>query len=372
MTVPTVVATGATGFLGWHLRCRLRALSACHVVPIDRATWQPAALTDALAGAQTVVHLAGVNRGPDDVVEQGNVALAEDLVRALDAAGVAPHVVYANSVHADADTPYGRGKSVAGRLLARWAQRREAPFANVVLPNLFGEHGRPFHNSFVATFCHLLVCGAQPEVVDDRPLLLLPVQRAAQLLIDVIDCQATGTIPLRGEEHGIGEVLGRLQGIHDRYQRGELPGSADPFDRALFNTYRSFRPVADWEFSLQPHVDDRGRLVECVRSHGGSGQVFVSSTRPGQRRGDHFHLEKVERFAVVGGTGRILLRRLLTDDVVTVAVCGERPVAVDMPTLWTHALVNDGDGDLTTLFWTDELYDPERPDTYREPVDAAK
>lgn len=370
MSQPTVVVTGAAGFLGWHLRCRLRAVTGHRVISVDRAAWQPAALSRALAGAQTVVHLAGVNRGADDDVEQGNVSLAEELVRALDIADVSPHLVFADSVHVETDTPYGRGKTAARRILARWAQRRQAPFADVVLPNLFGEHGRPFYNSFVATFCHLLVEGGQPQVADDRELPLLPAQWAARVLVDVIDCRATGTIRPPGERHGIGEVLDRLRRIHDRYQRGELPGSADPFDRALFNTYRSFRPVCQWELPLQPHADGRGRLVEWVRSHGGSGQAFVSSTRPWQRRGDHFHLEKVERFVVVGGSGRIVLRRMLTEDVVSIPVCGEQPVAVDMPTLWTHALVNDGDGDLTTLFWTDELYDPGRPDTFPEPVDA--
>lgn len=369
MAASTVVVTGAGGFLAWHLRCRLRALSAHEVVPVYRADWCPERLPQVLASAGTVVHLAGVNRGTDAAVEHGNIQLAQDLVRALDEAGVRPHVVFANSVQARADTPYGRGKSAAASLLAGWASQRGARFADVVLPNLFGEHGRPFYNSFVATFCHQLVAGERPRVVDDRSLPMLPAQWAARALIEVIDAGEAGTINVPAQRHGVGEVLQRLQQIHSRYQRAELPGSADPFDRALFNTYRSFLPPTQWALPLPVRADPRGRLVEWVRSHGGSGQGFVSSTRPGQRRGDHFHLEKVERFVVLGGRGRILLRRLLTDQVVTVAVDGDTPVAVDMPALWVHALVNDGEPDLIATFWVDELYDPQRADTFPEPVD---
>ncbi|MFZ5869226.1 MAG: NAD-dependent epimerase/dehydratase family protein [Actinomycetota bacterium] len=372
MAASTVVVTGAGGFLGWHLRCRLRAVSAHEVVPVYRADWCPERLAQVVASAGTVVHLAGVNRGADADVEQGNVQLAEDLVRALDEAGGRPRLVFANSVQAGADTPYGRGKAAAARLLSRWASQRGTPFADVVLPNVFGEHGRPFYNSFVATFCHQLVAGERPRVVDDRTLPMLPAQWAAQVLGEAIDGGVAGTVDAPAQRHGVGEVLARLQQIHARYRCGELPGSADPFDRALFNTYRSFLPPAQWELPLPVRTDPRGRLVEWVRSHGGSGQGFVSSTRPGQRRGDHFHLEKVERFVVLSGQGRILLRRLLTDQMVTVAVDGERPVAVDMPTLWAHALVNGGERDLLTMFWVDELYDPQRADTFPEPVDSQR
>jgi UDP-2-acetamido-2,6-beta-L-arabino-hexul-4-ose reductase len=94
----------------------------------------------------------------------------------------------------------------------------------------------------------------------------------------------------------------------------------------------------------------------------------VSTTRPGITRGDHFHLRKVERFAAVAGHARISLRRVLGSEVVSFDVDGERPVAVDMPTMWVHNITNTGDCELTTLFWTDTLHDPAAPDTYWEKV----
>ena len=111
------------------------------------------------------------------------------------------------------------------------------------------------------------------------------------------------------------------------------------------------------------HSDDRGWLFEAIRSDG-QGQTFLSTTKPGITRGNHFHLHKVERFLVVEGKAKIRLRKIGSDDVYTFEVNGENPQAIDIPTLHTHNISNVGDGPLLTLFWSAELFDPENPDTY--------
>ena len=118
---------------------------------------------------------------------------------------------------------------------------------------------------------------------------------------------------------------------------------------------------------LEPRSDPRGRLVEGIRTRGVGGQAFVSTTNPGFSRGEHFHLRKIERFWVLDGRAEIALRRHLTDEVVTFQVSGDEPVAIDMPTMWTHNLTA-ADTVVTTMFWTNELFDPRHPDTYPEPV----
>ena len=105
-----------------------------------------------------------------------------------------------------------------------------------------------------------------------------------------------------------------------------------------------------------------------MRAHGGTGQGFVSSTRPGHTRGDHYHLRKVERFFVIAGEAEISLRRLLHDDVVTFRLSGDKPSFVDMPTMWVHNIRNVGDGELLTMFWADQLLEADQPDQYPEKV----
>ncbi|HEX3004805.1 MAG TPA: NAD-dependent epimerase/dehydratase family protein, partial [Angustibacter sp.] len=355
-----VAVTGAAGFLGWHLRLRLRALAPdVEVVAVDRSS-SAEQLERSLAGADVVLHCAGVNRASDDEVQHGNVALAESLVDALRRSGSAASVVYADSIQAGTDSPYGRGKQAAADVLASWGEEAGRSVADVRLPNLYGEHGRPGYNSFVATFAHRIAAGESPSVDVDRPVPLLHVQDAAQVLIDSWRNGTTGRVdPAPARVAGVAEVRDLLQSFFTVYSKdGSIPTLRDRFDVTMFNTLRAAMFPAAYPFQPTPHSDARGTLVESVRVHGGQGQTFVSTTVPGQRRGDHFHLDKIERFQVVRGRGLIRLRRVLTDEYVEFLVDGDEPAVVDMPTGWAHSIENVGEGELMTLFWAHELFDP--------------
>ncbi len=357
-----VVVTGAGGFLGWHLRVRLSALTGHDVVAIGRDNW--ADLDDAMADAAACIHVAGVNRGDDLAVERGNRDLALDVARALAGSDVRT-VVYAGSTQETGDSPYARGKRAAAAILAEAATAEGAAFRHVRLPNLFGEHGRPGYNSFVATFIDGIIRGAALEVTD-RPITLLHVQDAAQSLIDAIDGEVCVPTP---RATTVVEVLDTLRSMHDGYSRnGDLPDLGDPFHRDLFNAYRAALFPRHYPIPLIAHADHRGQLVEAVRSHGGQGQTFYSTTAPGATRGNHYHLRKVERFVVVEGDAVIALRRVGFEEVIEFPVDGAHPAVVDMPTHWVHSITNVGTTPLTTLFWTDTLFDPAAPDTFWENV----
>ena len=364
-----IAITGGHGFLGWHTACRLRAVHGIEPVRIGRADFaDPDTLARLVADVDAVLHVAGVNRAEtDDEVEQGNVAIARDLAAALGRRGRPVDVVYANSVQAEQDNPYGRGKAAAAALLGRAVRDAGGGFADLLLPNLFGEHGRPGYNSFVATFAAEVAAGRRPTVTGDREIPLLHAQDAAHELIASVG--RTEQRRVDGEPHGISEVLDLLERAHELYaEHGEIPPLPGRFEVNLFNTYRAAAFPQMWPLSPQVHADQRGELFETVRAHGGTGQAFVSTTRPGQKRGEHYHLHKVERFFVVRGEAEIDLRRLLTDEVVTFRLSGERPSYVDMPTLWVHRIRNVGDDDLVTMFWSDQLLDSAQPDQYPEEV----
>ena len=152
------------------------------------------------------------------------------------------------------------------------------------------------------------------------------------------------------------------------YATGEIPDLADAFDRDLFNTYRSYTVEAQTPIRLTRHADSRGSFFEIIRSHGGPGQSSFSTTVPGITRGDHYHRRKVERFTVLAGQATISVRRLFTDKVLEFTVTGDEPVAVDMPTMWSHNITNTGDQVLYTSFWTNDIFNPSHPDTIAEEV----
>lgn len=354
---------GATGLIGWHVMCALHAAGA-EAVPVHRFAFDdPEALRIALEGADVVLHAAGANRGDDAELSRTNIVLAEQLAAAITGMTSHPAVVYTNSTHIDRDTAYGRSKREAGRMLAGATDR----FANLVLPGVFGEHGKPYYNSVVSTFCDQLANGVELSVNDDAQLQLIHAQDVADLVIDVAASGQTGEIRPSGTAIGVVALAERLNDLHLSYEAGVVPTITDRFDRALFNTMRSYRFPRHYPTALDPRYDQRGHLVELVKADTG-GQMFISSTKQGITRGNHYHRRKVERFVVVDGQANISLRRLLTDDVVSFDVDGSSPVAIDMPTMHTHNITNTGSDVLTTVFWSDEIFDPDAPDTYAEVV----
>ena len=231
-----VVLTGAGGFLGWHTRLRLHALTDHDVVAIDRTAWP--SLAEAVAGADAVIHVAGANRGTDEEVSATNIELAEDVASAVAGSGRPLRVVLAGTISAGAPSAYGQSKATARDIIAEACRSTGSEFVDVELPNLFGEHGRPHYNSFVATFIDHAVQGTTPETISDATVGLLHAQDAADFLI-----QALTTRPAPAREAvtrvGVAEVWALLQEFRESYATGEIPALTDAFRINLFNAYRS-------------------------------------------------------------------------------------------------------------------------------------
>ncbi len=359
-----IAVTGPDGFIAWHVRCAARARWGGDLIHIREAEFEnPAMMDAALAQADAVIHLAGVNRAHPSEIERVNPWLAEQLVASMARTGRSIPVVYGNSIHSLGDSPFGVSKRRAADIL-----REGSDLVDVVMPNIFGEQGVPNYNSVVATFCHALAAGQTPAVVDDKELPLIHVGRIADLLLDQAVAPTPGTVSVEGRPTMVSEVARRLTEMAEAYRIGLLPDLSDSFTKELFNTYRSATFPEHFPIRPVPAEDPRGRLVEAVKGAGGQTQVFYSSTNPGFTRGQHWHRHKVERFLVLAGSGVIRLRKLFSDEVVTFPVTGAEPAIVDMPTFWVHSITNTGDDPLVTLFYADELYDPANPDTIPEDV----
>lgn len=370
-----IVITGASGLLGWHMAARLHARNCAarfrgapppfDTVLLDRAGfWDDARARAALAGADAVLHCAGAIRADSDAaLESENIAIARRLSDLCRASGPAPHIVYTNSIHAGSDTTYGRAKRGAGDILSAISPR----YTDMILPHIFGEYARPYYNNVTATFIDRLVRGETPEVNPGGHVRLLHAGAAADMAIAAACDGAAGVLTPDARDLSVPDLLLRLQSFHDSYGENIFPDLSDPFDVALFNSYRTALYPGRFPRVLPVHADPRGTLFEAVKGEGG-GQVFLSRTHPGIVRGDHFHLRKVERFLVLEGEAVIRIRRVLGGPLWEYRVSGDAPALVDMPTLHTHNIENTGDRPLLTLFWTNEIFDPADPDTYADPT----
>lgn len=368
-----IVVTGAGGLIGWHAAARLHAANCAarfkgedppyDLVTLDRAGFNDDdRLASALAGADAILHFAGVNRGSDAEVAEGNPAIAQRLTDAIAASGCQPHVVFANSIQSRQDNLYGRSKAQARDILAACGS-----LTDLVLPHIFGECAKPDYNNVTATLIDRLWEGQSPTINEGAAVQLLHAGAAADIAIEAARARTNGEIGPEGRAITVAALWEKLQGFHALYTANIFPELSDEFDTALFNSYRTGGFPKHFPLAMQPREDARGVLFETAKSHGAS-QSFVSTTHPGQLRGDHFHLSLVERFLVVSGEAVIRVRRVLSDEIVEFRVSGDTPVAIDMPPLHTHHIENDGTGQVVTFFWAHRLFDPASPDTFADPV----
>jgi len=369
-----IAITGAEGLIGWHTHAWLSVQPDTAVVPVPKAAFEsPETLARVIEGCHGVVHLAAQNRGPDEDVLATNVHLARTLAAALRIAGGSRHVLHSSSTQIERSNAYGRSKREAAQILSDWAVQSGGMFTDMILPNVFGEGGKPFHNSVVSTFCHLLATGGTPQIDVDNEIEFLHAHEVAKgigtLIADTTVAPGdTGLWRPSGTRITVSGLLDKLRTMDSGYRAHFIPDLRDSLDLDLFNTYRSYLFPDHYPVAFQQHTDQRGTLVEAVRE-GNGGQIHYSSTHPGFVRGEHFHFRKVERFIVLSGEAEIAVRRICGSEIVRFQVSGDTPVYVDMPTLHTHNLRNTGSGELIAMFWCHELFDPDAPDTYRVPVE---
>jgi UDP-2-acetamido-2,6-beta-L-arabino-hexul-4-ose reductase len=368
----TVGITGPRGFIASHLARHLSVDPAMRLTCCPRDSFCDAeALGKFVSGTDTIVHLAGMNRGDERQVYETNVSLVDRLVEALGAATKPPHVIFASSTQRDRPNAYGRSKKYGEDRLREWANSTGGRLTILVIPNVFGPGCRPYYNSVVATFCHQLAHEQNPVVIDDQQLELVWVNDLVEAIGQIIREKRSGTREARvagTAQLTVLELLAKLQTMRECYfDEHIVPNLSDPFDASLYTTFLSHVDLDDHCHRPRLHTDARGQLFEVLRLAGG-GQVFFSTTKPGVIRGNHFHSRKVEWFCVVRGEAVIRLRRVGDDCVREFRVSGKEPQFISVPALYTHQIENIGDDDLLTMFWCNEIFQPGDTDTFYDKV----
>ena len=398
-----ILITGAKGFVGKNLCAQLNnikdgkarnygiAVDAVYEYDLDST---PEQLDQWCAEADFVFNLAGVNR-PQNQEEfmQGNFGFASTLLNTLKKHGNNCPVMLSSSQQASltgrfGNSEYGRSKKAGEDLFLDYGKETGEKVFVYRFPNLFGKWCRPNYNSAVATFCNAFA-NDLPYTVND-PSVELELLYIDDLVDEMIAC-------LKGEEHhcefdGL-EVLPKADGkycycpITHHVTLGEIVEllksfSSQPstllipeipqgsFAKKLYSTYLSYLPKEKVAFPLKMNVDDRGSFTELVHTLN-AGQVSINISKPGITKGQHWHNTKFEQFIVVKGHGLIQQRNLNDPEgkVLEWEVSGDKIEAVHMLPGYTHNIINLSDTeDLVTVMYCNEIFDPQKPDTFFEKV----
>ena len=397
-----ILVTGAKGFVGKNLCAQLNNIregkARCYgnlkiddVYEYDIDS-TPQELDTWCRDTDFVFNLAGVNR-PQDPKEfmEGNFGFATVLLNNLKKYGNTCPVMISSSIQATlagrfGTSEYGKSKKAGEELMFQYAQETGAKVLVYRFPNLYGKWCRPNYNSAVATFCNNIANGL-PITVND------PAVEMELLYID--DLVEEMICALKGEEHhcefdGVETVLtpsGRYcaapvthhvklgEIVELLYKFADMPNTltipeipADSFAKRLYSTYLSYLPKEKAVFDLKMNVDNRGSFTELVHTLK-CGQVSINISKPGITKGEHWHNTKWEQFIVVSGHGLIQQRKEGTDEILSYEVSGDKIQSVIMLPGYTHNIINLSDTqDLVTVMYCNEIFNPNRPDTYGDPV----
>lgn len=364
--------TGQSGFIGSHFYNFLGLQENVERIEFKDNYFQNVkVLDDFVSRCDVIVHLAAINRHNDSqVIYDTNVGLVNKLIGSLRRTNSKAHVLISSSTQEDKENLYGKSKKEGRRLLTNWAREFGGKFTGFIIPNVFGPFGNPYYNSFIATFSHRITNNEKPVIEVDAEIDLIYVQDLIKKIYQVIieKKYSDEYRVIHTSTAKVSDVLSKLYNFNEFYiKSGNFPNLDNYFELCLFNTFRSYIPTEYFPRYFALHSDDRGSFVETVKSLG-QGQFSFSTTKPAITRGNHFHLRKVERFAVIKGKALIQLRRIGTDEVINYKLSGDKPGYVDMPIWFTHNITNIGDEELVTVFWINEFFDPDDPDTFFEEV----
>jgi UDP-2-acetamido-2,6-beta-L-arabino-hexul-4-ose reductase len=366
-----ILVTGGDGFIGKNLRVALGEREGFQMLPITRAS-SDAELAEAVASADAVIHLAGVNR-PQDPAEfvAGNADFTARLCTVLSASGRAIPVAFASSIQAERDNPYGSSKRGAEEHLAAYGSATGAAVALYRFANVFGKWSRPDYNSAVATFCHNIARGL-PIRIDDpsAPVRLIYIDDViAELLKFLADPGQGVRFPEAGPVHAttVGELARQIEAFREVRSTLVTERVGTGLVRALYATYVSFLPPESFSYGVPKHGDARGVFVEMLKTPD-CGQFSFFTAHPGITRGGHYHHSKTEKFLVIKGRARYRFRQLLTDETFEVDSDGAEPLVVETIPGWAHDITNIGNDELVVMLWANEIFDRQQPDTVASKV----
>lgn len=364
-----ITITGSTGFVGRHL---LNSLKTCPKFNISTVSYNDRSTTleTILQDCDILFHIAGVNRSDNENdFYKGNTNFTETLCSLLQDKPSPTLLVYASSIHATTNSIYGKSKLKAEELIENWVNDTKNPAVIVRLTNIFGKWCKPNYNSVVATFAHNIANKIPIQIYDsNKSISLVYIDEVIEQLKTIAAKNWSGFNLIDGPtpyKITLGELAAKLIKIHQCRDSLDIINLSENFDRQLLATYFSHLSEKNLRHKLKKKSDIRGSLAEFIKSEF-SGQIFISTTKPGVIRGNHYHNSKVEKFLVVRGTAIIKLTKLGSQKTIKLVVEGDNFDVIDIPPGFVHSIENIGDGDLITVFWVSEIFNVENPDTYQE------
>jgi len=364
-----IAVTGANGFIAKNIILRLNQDKSNHIFKITRKT-KKKNFYKIISKSDLIFHFAAANR-PKKKIKflKDNVQLTEKICNYLEKQNQVKKIIFTSSIKISEKSNYGKSKKLCEKILSRFAKETESSVYILRLPNIFGKWSKPNYNNVVSTFCYNISRNRKIKISDPKnKVKLLYIDDLIDIFKKIINNKMKNNKSIHNIPATKIITLKKLsENIFDfelKRKKLLISNFSSKFEKNLYSTYISFLPKKKITYKLKALNDSRGSFTEFLKTKN-NGQISVFVAKKNQIRGHHFHHSKVEKFFVLKGRAQFNMRDISSNKKVQFNLSGNKPTVVESVPGWEHYIKNQGNEDLIVLLWCNEIFDVNKPDTYK-------
>jgi len=365
-----VLITGSNGFIGKNLKLSLKERDDIEIISFNREH-NYLSLISTLKSVDFIFHLAGVNRSnKEEDFYKGNSDFTKKLCESIRKSNCKAPIIFTSSIQAGQNSPYGQSKLAAELSLKDLNKNLSNPIYIFRLPNVFGKWSKPNYNSVVSTFCHNITRDIPIHIENKKKVVELVyiddvIKKFIELMygIEIKNKPNSQEFVTQTYKITLGELAEQLYAFKKMTKSKTLENVGTGLIRALYSTYISYLPAEKFSYPISKTKDSRGIFVEILKTKN-CGQFSYFTAPPGVTRGDHYHHSKTEKFVVIKGKACFKFFHMDTKAKYELNTSCKNPEIVETIPGWSHNITNIGDEELIVMLWSNEIFDPDNPDTF--------
>ena len=360
-----ILITGSNGFISRNLISHLYS-KKYKIFEINRDT-DKKKFYCYLKQAHLIVHLAGVNRPKNNNFDQ-NVEITDLICQYLIKKKLKKKIIFSSSTQINLKNPYGKSKKECEKKLIFLSKKTNSQIIILRLPNVFGKWSKPNYNSVISTFCHNIINNKKNKITEPSKIInFLYIDDLIEIFFKLFKPQKKKILYPKIDKQfkiSLNNLNNMIVDFHKKRKKLFVMNMSNDFIRNLYSTYLSFLNKKNFRYNYKSIKDSRGSFAEILKSSS-FGQISILKCKPGEKRGNHFHHSKVEKFFPLFGKGKFVKKNLLTNEKFICNFSDKKPVVIETIPGWVHYLQNTGSKELIMVIWTNEIFNKKKTDTYK-------
>ena len=361
-----IAITGSKGFIGRNLLVNLKLNKELQVFGIDRKT-DSKTLEEICCKCDFLIHSAGANRPKNkEKFKLDNVKYTNKIIDLLKYNKKKPSIIFTSSIKYNETNNYGISKKKAEKLIIKFSKKNKSKYFILRLANVYGKWAKPFYNSFISTIFYKITRNQIVGKIDKKKKInLIYIDDLVEVFKNIIFSRKKSfTKNIIGKNYNLIDIYSKIYKMWDGWKKNIIGTTSTSIDRKLFATMISYIPKKYFVKRIKKNTDPRGSFVEFLKTKK-SGQFSFFTINTGKHRGGHFHNTKNEKFILLEGKIKLVLKNMFDDKKIEKKINSNNLYSITTVPGWKHTFINIGSRKAIMLVWANEMLNLKKMDTYR-------